>query len=57
MRIKINRINKTKWHDWFAWYPVIDDGTYYYRIIWLEKVSRKGSRGWIGGWSYEYLTK
>ena len=31
----------TKWHDWFAWYPIIIDIKNGYKIVWLEKVSRK----------------
>lgn len=45
---------RTKWHRWFAWYPVrIDD----YRLAWLCFVKRKGSCSYVGcniKWSYDY---
>lgn len=36
---------KEKWHDWFAWYPVVayDDYSKRQAIVWLQYVRRKGT--------------
>ncbi len=38
----------SKWHIWFAWYPVRYDGTAY----WLECVERKAIFTHIHGYEY-----
>jgi hypothetical protein len=44
--------HKQKWHKWFAWHPVIVNGTF----IWLEYVYRKSyyHTGYAPGWNFEY---
>jgi len=42
--MKWKRQDKTKWHDWFAWYPVkveCDEEEYTHKVLWLETVQRK----------------
>jgi hypothetical protein len=50
------RVRKN-WHLWFAWRPVrLDTG----RMVWLEKVKRKGTicDTWEGQeWNYEYAVR
>lgn len=38
MRIKLKTQEKTKWHDWFAWYPIVTLSGY---LVWLETVERR----------------
>ncbi len=52
----------TKWHDWFAWRPIIisdvsDPNREY--IVWLRTINRKGvwesyRSGSTWQWSYEF---
>lgn len=48
-----------KWHEWFAWYPVILDDTAEW--VWLEKIMRK--KNYVTGfpiaswWEYRQLIK
>lgn len=51
--------DKTLWHRWFAWHPVVvdvkDDGSQEY--VWLEYVQRCGIYySWIEGsyWEWNY---
>lgn len=35
----------TKWHTWFAWYPVLmgySDETHSWKMVWLKKIERLG---------------
>jgi len=56
------RIDKTKWHPWFAWHPVRiarqQEGCVIVIVrAWLETIWRKGeySCGWGEGcWNWEY---
>ncbi len=31
------RVRLSQWHNWFAWYPIWENGTVY----WLETIERK----------------
>jgi len=62
--IRINNyIEKSKWHRWFAWYPVkirnyYKDGNH--KVIWLEYIERQECRDYVcpeGYWTYRDLTK
>lgn len=51
-------VNREKWHEWFAWFPVrLTDKPHI--KVWLQKVKRKGTehhRGYsYAYWSYEYV--
>ncbi len=53
MRFTSKQIDKTEWHPWFAWYPVV---VYYDSNkvwVWLEKVDRK--RNYSSWWSYRLI--
>lgn len=40
----------TKWHDWFAWYPVSVENN---KVAWLETVQRKARFDDYGAlWDY-----
>ena len=34
--MKLKYQNPTKWHEWFAWHPVVVDGG----MVWMERVER-----------------
>lgn len=58
MKIRCGRsVDKTQWHDWFAWYPVrVAEGD----CRWLETVERKGELHYdfvAGDWKFEYREK
>lgn len=44
----------SKWHSWFAWYPVRISDT---EIVWLQKVQRKAAEistfGKVSYWKYK----
>lgn len=43
-RKKSTRVNKYKWHVWFAWYPVKLNSHYSSwgrKIVWWERILRK----------------
>lgn len=44
-----NAVDKTNWHQWFAWRPVVaEDGTF----VWLEYVWRKLDYGTYDTFAY-----
>lgn len=52
---------KSRWHIWFAWYPVVVGITEdnHYIKAWLQNIERKGE--WYAswgdcGWNWEYRT-
>ena len=70
MRFRIRKPNikyrdKTKWHLWFAWYPVfikIGNPDPIVTFVWLEKVYRKGDytlryNGYNWEWNYTWEYK
>lgn len=44
------QIKSSLWHDWFAWYPVVIEGT----ICWLEVVKRRWN---VSDWEYQKITE
>ena len=66
MRINVEKLDKkldvifnkdtSKWHSWFAWYPVKIE----HDLVWLEKIERK-IKYWAcytsGGWKSYYRYK
>jgi hypothetical protein len=44
--------DRTKWHRWFAWYPVVVAGQW----VWLETVERREHRPLVWSDWTEYRT-
>jgi len=62
--IRVNRcLEKTRWHKWYAWYPVkiwnyYEDGNH--KVFWLEYVERQECSSYVvpeGYWDYRDLSK
>lgn len=45
---KNKKLKSLGWHEWFAWHPVVFDGTF----IWLENIER--SRWFLREWQWDY---
>lgn len=52
MRWKHKTFDRSEWHKWFAWYPVVIDG----ENVWLETVERRAcfSQPYPDDTIYEY---
>lgn len=49
--------NPERWHEWFAWYPVIcniEPVTLNYTWAWMSKIYRRGEYDTWRGYSWEY---
>lgn len=54
MHSKINKIDKTKWQRWFAWYPVVTEDGY---DVWFEWIWRRLEYSTYDTWHYYHFEK
>lgn len=50
MIIDLSRVDKTKWHRWYAWHPVVTNGG---KLVWFDYVDRRVEvTSWDSYWEY-----